>query len=118
MQYLELRRQVGGLLANLGPTSGAVAMQLRDSGVRGIPKDVHRCAIARYLNAILGTEAQIHSIRVEKNSVQVLAGRPRIPVFIALPESVRVFVRAFDQRLYPELILNTPESPSQYTTSG
>lgn len=110
MQYLETRRQVGELLAGLGHTSGEVARRLAASGVRGKPRDAHSCAIALYLNAILGPEARIRSVRVDRTTVRVVAGRPSLPMSIKLPEAVRTFVRAFDERLYPELVRGTVES--------
>lgn len=104
MQYLETRRQVGDLLADLGHTSGEVARQLASSGVRGKPRDAQSCAVALYLHAILGPEARIRSVRVDRTTVRVIAGRPSLPMSIKLPDAVRTFIRAFDERLYPELI--------------
>lgn len=104
MEYFETRRQVGELLADLGHTSNEVARTLENGGVRGTPGDVSGCAVALYLNAVLGTEANVRSVKVDRTSVRVLRARPRISLSITLPEAVRTFVHAFDRRLYPELI--------------
>lgn len=113
MPYLQMRKQIGALLADLGPSSPEVAMRLGDSGVRGTPKDVHGCAIAAYLNAILGTEAQIRSVKVFRTSVRVLAGRPRIRISVGLPCAVQRFIEDFDKRRYPELIRDYPYKPDR-----
>lgn len=113
MQYLQMRKQIGELLTDLGRTSGEVAMKLTSTGVQGIPKDVHGCAVARYLSAILGTEARIHSVRVDTTRVRVLVGRSRIPISIRLSEPIRTFIQAFDQNLYPDLVRARYENQSQ-----
>lgn len=114
MQYLEMRRQVGELLGDLGHSGADVATTLRESGVRGTPKDVHSCAIAVYLSAVLRADTRVLSVEVNSFSVRVLAGRLGIPMSVALPEAVQSFIRGFDQRLYPELIRGTQqERPSR-----
>lgn len=109
MEYFQTRRHVGELLADLGHTSNEVARTLEDGGVRGTPGDVRGCAVALYLNAVLGAEANVRSVRVDRTSVRVLRGRPRISLSITMPEAVRTFVHAFDRRLYPELIRGDEE---------
>lgn len=113
MQYFRLRKQVGELLTDLGRTGDEVAMRLRNSGVCGTPKDVHGCAIALYLNAILGTETGIRSIRVDRACVHLSAGRWMMPMSIPLPGAVRTFIQAFDRQLYPELVGGNQEKPTR-----
>lgn len=116
MQYLQVRKQVDTLLTDLGHTSGEVAMTLRNSGVRGTPRDVHSCAVALYLNAILGGEAHVHSVEVYRTTVRVFAGRPRIRMSISLSEPLQAFIQAFDRRLYPDLIRADQEDASRAST--
>lgn len=113
MQYLRLRRQVRTLLADLGHTSDEVAATLRDSGVLGTPKDVHGCAIARYLNAILGSETCVQSVGVGQTRVRLVIGRTKLPLSVALPEPAQAFVRSFDKFLYPGLVRTNQGSRSR-----
>lgn len=114
MQYLEMRKQVGELLGDLGHSGADVAMTLSDSGVRGTPKDVRSCAIAVYLSAVLGADTRVLSVEVNSFRVRVISGRFGIPTSVALPEAVQSFIRGFDQRCYPELIRdNRQQRPSR-----
>ena len=114
MRYMQMRSQVGELLADLGHNGADVAVALRDSGVRGIPRDVHSCAVAVYLSAVLRADTRVLAVEVNSCRVRVLCGRLGIPMSIPLPEAVQSFIKAFDQRRYPELIRDSQRRrPSQ-----
>jgi hypothetical protein len=72
--------------------------------VSGVPKDSTRCALARCLWAIVGSERSISNIVVTDRSIYVKRSRGRIPLVVGLPKPLKTFIRAFDSGCYPELI--------------
>ncbi len=108
----ELRRSTATLLEALGATSDEVASRLEEFGVRGFVADSRGCAVATYLNAVVGSDPQVRSVAVLAERVLISPmKRWRPPVTVALPESVRRFVAEFDAGKYPRLV-RRPGDPS------
>jgi hypothetical protein len=105
-----LRRSIREFGESLGPTPDAVAAKLRAWGVRGIPKDSKRCAIACCLQAMIGIEEAVTGISVTDRSVHVSSAHG-LPMLIKLPKPVSVFIKAFDTGCYPELLLDQAYEP-------
>jgi hypothetical protein len=100
----ELRGSIKRFSQSLGPDAAAVASALSQLGVHGVPRDSTRCALARYLSVIVSTESSVNSVAVTDRSIHVKRGRGRLPVIVCLPRPVRIFIRAFDNGCYPELV--------------
>lgn len=100
----QLRRTVRGYVKSMGGSPEAVARRLNDEGVRGLPGQVSECALARYLQAVVGTEMSVRKVVVKEWSVRVFRTGGRIPSVSLLPGPVARFIRAFDAGCYPELI--------------
>jgi hypothetical protein len=93
------------LLAGLGSTSTEVARSLAHFGVRGVPADIHQCAIALYLNAVVGGDRHVRSVAVWNDRVRVsfghLLGRA---AEVPLTPCLREFIDRFDAFNYPDLL--------------
>ena len=105
----ELRRQIRGLLSDLGAGQTEMAGALRSLGIRAVPKDTRDCAVAAYLGAVVAADPRIKSLAVQADAVKVLLAEPtRFQwlnlVRVLLPEPVRQLISAFDQAVYPDLI--------------
>jgi hypothetical protein len=99
-----LRRSIESFSRSLGPNAGSVASTLTQLNVHGVPRDSTRCALARYLSAIITTERSVSTVAVTDRSIHVKRGRGRLPIIVYLPQPVRAFIRAFDNGCYPQLI--------------
>lgn len=93
------------LLSDLGNSPAEIAHRLSTLGVRGVPTDVNQCAIALYLNAVVGADRHVHSLSVWNDRVRVSFGR----VFtqscdVPLSSCLQEFIDRFDARSYPELV--------------
>jgi hypothetical protein len=93
----QLKRQIQDVLAELGSSRAEAAESLHNSGVHTVPKDPQCCAVAVYLNAVLGADLRVASVLVHSHSVQVLAEGPRWYqlshlVTVALSPSLRDFI--------------------------
>ncbi len=99
-----LRRSLEELVHGFGTTPGGVADSLAASGVRGTPGDVTGCAIARYLQAVVGTEPSVSEVMVSEHKLRVTRKWGRFPVTVSLPRAVTAFVREFDAGSYPQLV--------------
>jgi hypothetical protein len=84
-------------LARLGSTPGEVAATLRRGNYRGVCRGEH-CPVARYLRDE-GCE------RPNVGRTAVFAGPEWDRERVTLPGPVELFVRLFDEKAYPELIL-------------
>lgn len=100
----ELRRSVRRHVESMGSSPGDIAGSLAAEGARGIPAEVSECVLARYLQAVIGTEASVRRIVVKERSIRLFRSGCRLPVVVTLPLSVSKFIRAFDAGCYPELI--------------
>ncbi len=90
-------------LHSLGQTPAEVAARLSAAGVSGRPRDPRGCAVAVYLNAVVGADSDVESLAVPGSVVWMRPLRSRIPVCVRLPRSVRAFIAAFDAGAFPEL---------------
>ncbi len=103
-----LKRQTSSLLSELGRSPDEVAASLHAFGVEGVPKDNRSCAVALYLSAQMGSEAEVRSITVGHCSMQITLvardARPAGRLHIQLPKPVRRFVAAFDAGQYPTIV--------------
>jgi hypothetical protein len=103
-----MKKEIGELLEGLGSSRAEVATTLQALRVRAAPKDPEGCAIARFLDAIVGGDPLVHSISVHRSHVKVLTLPKTLlrppGVRVSLPLPVRHFVRAFDAGIYPGLV--------------
>ena len=100
-----LRSEVTTLLGGLGGSAEDVAATLAGEGVRGLPRDRNNCAVARYLNAVLGADPQVRGIVVGSSKLWVR----RAPwwsaaTLVEIPVPVQQFISLFDSDTYPHLI--------------
>jgi hypothetical protein len=106
------RSQVEQLLASLGSEVGSVATALADAGVRGVPCDGERCAVAVYLHAVVGADRRVQGIRIGTTWMEVRAGKASPPIRIRHSSVVAHFIRAFDEGVFPELAVSDPAGAS------
>jgi hypothetical protein len=102
----QLRRQTTTLLDGLGSSPDEVATSLQAAGVQGVPKNNRSCAVALYLNVLMGPDTRIRSVTVGHcslliNLVKPTDLRPAGRLLVQLPKPVRQFIAAFDAQLYP-----------------
>jgi hypothetical protein len=101
----QIRRGVEQVLRALGNDLDTIVSSLEAHGVRGMPKDPEECALARYLNAVIGGDPAISAVRVWQHSVRVhlrsCLGRS---VVVQLPEILSQFIVAFDVLGFPQLV--------------
>ncbi len=117
----QIKRKTTGLLAELGSTPDEVARTLESTGVQGVPRDNHSCAVALYLSALVGSEPCIRSVSVGHCSLMIslvapVDDRPAGRLSVQLPKAVRGFVAAFDARQYPEVTRNVVDTPTPVLT--
>jgi hypothetical protein len=93
-----LKAQTTQLLKDLGSTSEGVAGQLETAGVKGVPGSGTGCAIARYVNAVMGSDPRLGPINVNNEAVTIF-GRHwwTRPVIVPVPPPVRGFIIRFDR---------------------
>ena len=109
-----LRAQVSEALEALGPRASDVANSLAVAGVRGVSQETERCALAVYLNAVLGGERRIHRVVVRAEELEI--GCPRRPkVFMRYPPGVSAFIAAFDRGFFPNLLLPRPSETDRHS---
>lgn len=99
-----LRRSIRQHLGSLGSTPEAVAGALTDHGVRGVPGNVYECALARYLQVVVGSEASVYRTAVVYGGVYVCRSERSLPMFVSLPKAMTRFMRSFDDGQYPVLV--------------
>ncbi len=105
----QLKRQTKVLLDDLGDSPDRVAASLDAAGVRGVPRDNRSCAVALYLSAQMGSEAEVRSITVGHCSMLITLVNPRNArpagrLLIQLSKPIRRFVAAFDAMAYPTIV--------------
>jgi len=113
----QIKRKTSGLLAELGSTPDEVARTLESTGVQGVPRDNHSCAVALYLSALVGSEPRIRSVAVGHCSLMItlvapVDARPAGRLRVQLPKAVRGFVAEFDAHHYPEVTRDVVTTPS------
>lgn len=99
-----LRRSVREHVQGLGETPAAVAEHLASHRVSGVPGKATDCAVARYLQAVIGAESSVSRVVVMEGSLRVFRYGCHLPIWLRLPRATAAFVRAFDAGCYPELI--------------
>lgn len=110
----QLKRQTRVLLDDLGDSPDRVAASLDAAGVRGVPKDNRSCAVALYLSAQMGSEAEVRAITVGHCSMLITLVNPRNArpagrLLIQLSKPIRQFVAAFDAMAYPTIVRGRPD---------
>jgi hypothetical protein len=100
----DLRRAVEGFVVSLGSSPGAIATTLASLEVRGTPKSAGGCAIARYLQVMIGSEPTVTKVAVFNRNIQVSRSGRRLDLTISAPDAVTRFIRAFDSGCYPQLL--------------
>jgi hypothetical protein len=118
-----LKRQTNNLLSDLGHSPEEVAASLEAAGVRGVPKDNRSCAVALYLSAQMGSEAEVRAIKVGHCSMEITlvvpeGSRPAGRLHVQLPRPVRRFVAAFDAGRYPTIVRQDNSSKVDSLTRG
>jgi hypothetical protein len=114
----QLRRQTTTLLDGLGTSPDAVATSLQAAGVQGVPKNNRSCAVALYLNVVMGPDTRIRSVTVGHcslliNLVKPTDLRPAGRLLVQLPKPVRQFIAAFDAQRYPAVTREPSTSSSR-----
>ena len=117
-----LRRRTGEALTGLGSSASDVACRLRGYGVTGTPGSLDECALALFLQGLIGTEPRVSSVVVLPSSVLVYTDREGSwPIVVELPRALRRFVEAFDRGIYTELLSHRSDEPpakASETTRG
>lgn len=85
------------LLDSLGKTPHEVAVTLKAAGVKGVPGDPRRCAIARHVTQALGVPHE-----VDRGACYDAADENG--EFVELTRPLAGFVQGFDEGCYPELV--------------
>ncbi len=111
----QLKRQTRALLDDLGDSPDRVAASLSAAGVQGVPRDNRSCAVALYLSAQMGTEAEVRAITVGHCSMLISLvnpqnSRPAGRLLIQLSKPIRQFVAEFDAMAYPTIVRQGVES--------
>ena len=107
-----LRKETRALLESLGNSPSSVAGSLATLGITGAQRDSGSCVITGFLSAIVGAERRVGRIEVFRRVVVVTRRRPQRWTIVRLPETVRLFVAAFDSGLYPSLVRTAEQPPS------
>jgi hypothetical protein len=94
-----------------------VAASLHIAGVQGVQKSNQLCALALYLNALMGSDVRVRSVTVGHCSLQINLVRPADlrpggRLLVQLPKPVRQFVTAFDAGRYP-VVVRAPASSAE-----
>lgn len=93
--------RIADVLAELGAkSSDEIVALFRGLGVRGVPRQSRSCPVARYLSNATGEICLVGTDTAE--SIRLDAKRND------LPDSVQVFVSAFDEGRYPDLVEPRP----------
>lgn len=98
---------VAELLAGLGDTPDAVADTLRARGIKGVPGDCERCAVATLIRRETGLGAQVCLYPTPEGEVTgtaYLRTGPDDEVRVALPDAAARFARRFDEGVYLDLV--------------
>src|ERR1700758_3074840 len=92
-----LREDAARLLGELGGTASEVAISLYALGVRARTSSPGDSPAARYLNAVVGADTQVKSVRVTKRWV-VIKTQQRwwSTIWLHLPHPVREFTLSID----------------------
>ena len=113
-----LRAQISALLEDLGPTAQAVADNLEAVGITGVPHSGSDCAVARYINAVVGPDNRLRKVAVGRYAVTVVGKRwCTLAVVAPIPEQLRHFIVRFDRHEYPKLIV-PQRIPSEYSNTS
>lgn len=93
------------LLQSLGDDLDTVVSSLEAHGVRARPRNPEECVLARYLNAVIGSDPAISAVHVWRYSVRVrLRYRLRRSVVVRLPVLLSEFIVVFDGLSFPQLV--------------
>ena len=103
----DLRQTVEAFVGSLGSSPGAIATTLASLEVRGTPKSASGCAIARYLQVMIGSEPTVTKVAVFNRNIQVSRSGRRLNLTISAPDPIARFIRAFDSGCYPQLVDQT-----------
>jgi hypothetical protein len=100
-----LTGEIESFLSDLGDNAENVAMSLRNQGVRGQPQDKAQCAIARYLDAVVGADRRVRNISVGTSELSVSGPHWwSAKLVIEVPSAIQQFIRGFDRYQYPDLV--------------
>lgn len=108
-----------GVLASLGSTPNEVATSLQAFGVRGLPADIHQCAIALYLNAVVTGDRHVRAVAVWNDRIRISFGRFfGRPTEVPLSGCLREFIDRFDAMSYPDLVRTDAEASTPSEQHG
>jgi hypothetical protein len=113
-----LRAETAQLLEDLGPTVEGVAVKFKAAGAKGIPHSRTGCVVARYLNAVMGSDPRLGRVTVSSDAVNIL-GRHwwSFPLIVPVPPPVRSFTARFIAADFRDLVAPPPSS-HRITTQG
>jgi hypothetical protein len=78
---------------------------LESAGVRGVPRNGTSCAIARYLNAVMAVDGEVHGVMVSCEGVTVSVRQWWSPdILVPVPPPVRQFIQQFDSGDFSTLV--------------
>lgn len=81
---------------------------IRQEGIKGLPADQWNCPIARYLNQKVGGQNWFVSYGLKDDKpIAFTVGQDGDTY--ELPDSVRLFLKEFDGRAYPDLVAANSE---------
>jgi hypothetical protein len=100
----DLRQAVEAFVGSLGSSPGAIATTLASLDVRGTPKSASGCAIARYLQVMIGSEPTVTKVAVFNRNIQISRSGRRLNLTISAPDTITRFIKAFDSGCYPQLL--------------
>ena len=117
-----LHRRAEQALIGLGSSASEVAGRLRGYGVRGTPGSLEGCALALFLQGLIGTEPEVGPVVVMHSSVLIFPERTKNwPIVVGLPRALRRFIDGFDRGAYADLVSHRSDQPpakSSETTPG
>jgi hypothetical protein len=99
-------------LAELGPTSDAIATTLRDAKIKGLRQSIANCPVARFVTGRIMKQAPSLHVKVAVSDDTILITRPSsmhgdygdLLMSMELPDSVTDFLQRFDADAYPDLV--------------
>jgi hypothetical protein len=102
-------------MGSLGSDPVAIASSLTRLQVHGTPKSLNGCALARYLQVVIGSEPTITRISISRRAAHLSRSGRHFDLTLKLPPAVSTFIAAFDSGAYPELVdrpVPTTRNPS------
>lgn len=82
---------------------------IRQEGIKGLPADQWNCPVARYLNQKVSDHGNWYVTYGDEDGTPVAYAITQNNSWYRLPYSVRLFLKEFDGRAYPDLVAANSE---------